>query len=114
MANQITQVEVKTLSCLHRSPLSCALAITLCWTGSAATANAQQGDSWPSSVAAFVDFNGDGKLDAVVVGGGGAVVGFGNGDGTFVPTVPLSGSNGNNCLSVAAADFNGDGKADVV
>jgi hypothetical protein len=73
----------------------------------------------PESVA-LGDFNGDGKLDAVVANGGsktspssGLTVSLGKGDGTFTSgagsPIPL----GNSLSAVVAADFNGDGKLDL-
>ena len=70
----------------------------------------------PSAVAAG-DFNGDGKLDIVIVnygyaGGGDTIsVLLGNGDGTFQPEVDFTVGYGPD--SVAVADFNGDGKLDL-
>ena len=63
------------------------------------------------------DFNGDGKLDAVVTGGGFARMLFGNGDGTFTPGTAYvtgwrPGKNGS-VSYVAVTDFNGDGKLDL-
>jgi hypothetical protein len=65
------------------------------------------------------DFNGDGKLDLVALGGisasESAVFTFlGNGDGTFRPKIvtPLPGSNGG--LSIQLGDFNNDGKLDLL
>lgn len=59
------------------------------------------------------DFNGDGKLDVVVIGNGlsQAYVFLGNGDGTF--GAPASVGFVNDPFSVAVADFNGDGKLDL-
>ena len=62
------------------------------------------------------DFNGDGHLDAVVVGGsngpGGVAMLLGHGDGTFQPPAVYAANLG--LISVAVADFNGDGRLDLV
>jgi hypothetical protein len=81
------------------------------------------GARFPISIAAG-DFNGDGKLDLVVVDNtslpGYASILLGNGDGTFqLPhTFSLDDApNGNfaeNPTSVAVGDFNGDGNLDFV
>jgi hypothetical protein len=56
------------------------------------------------------DFNGDGKLDAVVVGSANTVVLLGNGNGGFTSVRNV----GPAAASVAVADVNGDGKLDIV
>lgn len=64
----------------------------------------------PMAIAAR-DLTGDGRIDLVVVGGGGMSVLRGNGDGTFftVPTTSVY-----NMLDVALADLTGDGVVDAV
>ncbi len=65
-------------------------------------------------VVAVADFNGDGKLDLVVLNGGSRNVSIllGNGDGTFQATKNFD-VGGDNPPSIVVADFNGDGKADL-
>jgi Bacterial Ig-like domain (group 3)/FG-GAP-like repeat len=67
------------------------------------------------SSVAIKDLDGDGKLDVVVLGYGGAKAWalLGNGDGTFqAPQKYLSGMK--HLLSLAIADLNADGKPDLV
>lgn len=68
------------------------------------------------------DFNGDGKLDAIVAGGSGTSAGLGgpglgvslgNGDGTFTPASGSPISLGQKLSVIVVADFNGDGKLDI-
>jgi hypothetical protein len=66
------------------------------------------------------DFNADGRLDAVVAGGGtttypdsGLAVSLGNGDGTFTQASGSPISLGKNLTAIVTADFNGDGKLDL-
>ena len=66
------------------------------------------------------DFNGDGKLDAVVASGGtamypgsGLTVSLGNGDGTFRQPSGSPISLGSYLSAIATCDFNGDGKLDL-
>jgi FG-GAP-like repeat len=64
------------------------------------------------------DFNGDGKVDVIVVCSTfcspAASIFLGNGDGTLQPPVPLNQSLGNSYAGAASADFNGDGKLDLL
>jgi VCBS repeat protein/centrosomal CEP192-like protein/ASPM-SPD-2-Hydin domain-containing protein/FG-GAP repeat protein len=57
------------------------------------------------------DFNGDGKLDLVILDDGGFSVSLGNGDGTFQKATFYSTQL---AYSLAVADFNNDGKLDIV
>lgn len=60
------------------------------------------------------DFNGDGKVDVIVVYSTSLSILFGNGDGTLQAPVPLNQSLGNLYSTAASADFNGDGKLDLL
>jgi hypothetical protein len=65
-----------------------------------------------TAIAAAADLTGDGNLDMVGNGSGGAVlVQLGNGDGTFQS--PVKYSIGNSGL-LAVGDVNGDGKPDII
>ena len=60
----------------------------------------------------LADFNGDGELDAAVIGYvGGVGIFYGNGDGTFQPVATTPGTKGGE--SLVLGDFNHDGKPDV-
>jgi FG-GAP-like repeat/Putative Ig domain len=65
------------------------------------------------------DFNGDGKLDIAVTGGGYAAfvdavtILLGNGDGTFSLAQNSTFATGSNPWPIVAADFNGDGNLDL-
>jgi FG-GAP-like repeat/Putative Ig domain/FG-GAP repeat len=66
------------------------------------------------------DFNGDGKLDAALAGGGstyypysGVAISLGNGDGTFTLASGSPTSLGQDLYAIVAGDFNGDGKLDL-
>lgn len=69
------------------------------------------GDVYPNSIA-LADVNADGKLDAVIAGGGAAVF-IGNGDGTFQSPVPYS-TGGFYANWITTADINRDGKLDLL
>jgi hypothetical protein len=62
-----------------------------------------------SIVPLLVDLNGDGKLDLL----DGVEVAYGNGDGTFAQTTPVSFLSSGFQTSYAA-DLNGDGKTDIL
>ncbi len=69
--------------------------------------------SSPTSVATG-DFNEDGQLDlAVAAGNSGVGFLFGNGDGTFNPSIYYPTSNGPAVVAVAVGDFNVDGHLDI-
>jgi FG-GAP-like repeat/Putative Ig domain len=66
------------------------------------------------------DFNGDGKLDLAVTGGGygnslvnAVTILLGNGDGTFSLAQNSTFTTGANPWAIVAADFNGDGQLDL-
>lgn len=61
---------------------------------------------------AFADFNGDGILDEAFIGGLGAEIKLGMGDGQFGDAVSFAA--GELLSSVAAADVNGDGTPDLL
>ena len=109
------------------------------WSGQAVTVQLGNGDgtfqpamnfavSGFSSVLsiAVADVNGDGKPD-IILGGSNdigapaydaasvCVLLLGNGDGTFQPAIPVTGTGGGDgVMSIAVADVNGDGKPDLV
>ena len=67
----------------------------------------------PGTLAAG-DFNGDGKLDFVMVGSGTVDMFLGNGDGTFNIGPSLTYVNGFAPATLYVADVNGDGKLDLL
>ena len=58
------------------------------------------------------DFNGDGKLDLIVLNGVGASIFLGTGHATFTPSGPIS--VGEFASDLTVGDFNRDGHADLV
>lgn len=64
------------------------------------------------------DFNGDGKVDVIVVCSTACSTNLsiylGNGDGTLQPPVSLNQNLGNNYSAAASGDFNDDGKLDLL
>jgi hypothetical protein len=74
------------------------------------------GPAYVTSSAVSADFNGDGKLDLVIVTQNlnSVVIQLGNGDGTFqAPTTLSTASLGSPIYDAATGDFNGDGKPDL-
>ena len=72
------------------------------------------GSDTDSSSVVQGDFNGDGKLDLAVAGGGSignVSILLGNGDGTFQSAAEYA--IGSNPSSAAVGDFNGDGRLDM-
>jgi hypothetical protein len=72
------------------------------------------GASYPvvgGGVPTLGDFNGDGKVDLVLVGASTQTL-LGNGDGTFQPAITSPGVTSG--FPAAVGDFNGDGKLDLV
>src|SRR5436190_22864392 len=65
-------------------------------------------DNTPALSTLIGDFNGDGKLDLVMINDGGFSIGLGNGDGSFQSISNYTGA------AVAVGDFNGDGTLDLV
>jgi hypothetical protein len=83
------------------------------------SAGALYTNGFPGGVAVG-DFDGDGKLDAVVVGGGstkypysGIGVSLGSGNGSFTQASGSPSFFGQDLSAIVAGDFNGDGKLDV-
>ena len=60
------------------------------------------------------DFNGDGKVDVIIINSAGASIFVGNGDGTLQPPVPLNQSISSGYSAGPSSDFNGDGKLDLL
>ncbi|HEV2134587.1 MAG TPA: FG-GAP-like repeat-containing protein [Terracidiphilus sp.] len=83
------------------------------------SAGALYTQGFPEGVAVG-DFNGDGKLDAVIAGGGstkypysGIAVSLGNGNGSFTSASGSPASVGEDLSAIGAGDFNADGKLDL-
>lgn len=89
------------------------LPITLGTTAVQLAQSVVTGANNPQAVA-LADFNGDGKMDAVVVnqGSNNLLVLLGNGDGTWAPVSSLP-ATGNSPSAVSVGDFNHDGKQDL-
>lgn len=66
-----------------------------------------------STALAVGDLNGDGKIDMAVPGNTGALVFWGNGDGTFQPT-PVNFPTSYGPIFIAIADVNADNRPDIV
>ncbi|MFM7132262.1 MAG: FG-GAP-like repeat-containing protein, partial [bacterium] len=67
------------------------------------------------AIARAADLNGDGKLDIITPGAGGANIFINNGAGQFTasPSLVLPSIQGKQVYSTLAADFNNDGKVDI-
>jgi hypothetical protein len=67
----------------------------------------------PSNQLTAADINGDGRMDLAIASEGALRIAYGNGDGTFQRSIPLTAGPGSQPSDVIAGDFDGDGRLDL-